>query len=227
MNWLSIFRIKIIVLTFLLSSLNFGRDDKSNINDSLINAVKETNFAKFKILYPESALSMEQQNELLNMINGIIEAESKSWWASKCSIRASVIKEEIKICRIAIPILTLSAALAIGVFSYQFWKKQKDWKIAFDNLQNQTTPIPFRSTAARQGKNLELLKSYGICQAKMNFIMYCIPAFYGFAAFMALKLNQAVLLSYKRWKKAWKMKKMIEPMALMPFVPKNIKAIKL
>lgn len=216
MNRLKILKIKILVLVFCLSPACFG-NDKNSSYENLLALVKEANFVKFKELYSQSTISDQQKKELLSVANNTIETERKYWRSNRPFGPESSIGKEVKsginAGYILAGIFGMIAPTSLGLILRKYFNEKDKFLTNYQNLWNRATPIPSYSNAALEAKTIDLRKSFWFSDLVGLSIMSGFTLAFSIAILVLVKLNQKILRSYKRWKKACKIKKLIDPNA--------------
>lgn len=222
MNWSKIYKIKLTIFLLCLSSICFCND---RAYDKLIGFAKEANFVEFKKQLSEILLTLKQKQELLNLVNEVIEKEYRYWRSYRPVIpETSVgkdVKNGIKIGYFLSGIFALITPIAFWFVLGNYFKGKKEFEQEYQDLpQNYNkyltgsmllygTPNP--ATVASEAKRLSEKKECWLMDIGLQGFGACSSLVLSILLLAANQLNKKVLCSYKRWKKAIKIKHLIEP----------------
>ena len=214
---------KFNIMMFGLFLMLFGLSYASESYDNLVGFVKEANFVEFKKQFEKGLITSEQKQELLKLANEVIDKEYKYWHSYRSDVPEALagktLKDVIKAGCFLSSVFGFITPIALGFVIRNYFKGKNEFEQKYQNLpQNYSRRVNVSllhgvqniATIASSAQMIEQEERFWFKDIIAQVFASCSPLLLSVLILFANKFNKKVLQSYKRWKRANKIKKLIE-----------------
>jgi len=191
--------------------------------DNLKKFAEEAQFVQFKKQFDEISITNEQRQELLTIVNELIKKEYKHWRQYRpvepIASAGKSLKNGIKAGYVMAGIFGLIVPIAFGFVLRNYYKGKNNFDQQYNNLSNTYTNYltgymimnNVNPTAATGARAIDRQRRIWFSDIVGQIIGCSSSLLLSILLLAVNQLNKSALRSYKRWKKATKIKQLIEP----------------